>query len=109
MKRNRECVSGIQGGYRFNSPGKEQLVNAVGKEFTHLRSFVRDGPWRLNRPEYRRAHCCCNVASIALVRLMAGLEDQSEFTQIAYFGAEKGGGLAGVEGRDALQLARTSS
>ena len=32
--------------------GKEQLVNAVCKEFTHPRSFVRDGPWRLNRPEY---------------------------------------------------------
>lgn len=50
---------------------------------------------------YLRAHCCNNVASKALVRLMAKLENQSEFTQIAYLGGEKGGGLSTLEGSDA--------
>jgi len=50
---------------------------------------------------YLRAHCCNKVASKALVRLMAKLENQSEFTQIAYLGGEKGGGLSTLEGSDA--------
>src|SRR5258708_39181963 len=37
---------------------------------------------------YRRVHCCNRVASKALVRLMAKLENQSEFTQMAYPGGE---------------------
>jgi len=37
---------------------------------------------------YRRVHCCNRVASKALVRLMAKLEIQSEFTQMAYPGGE---------------------
>ncbi len=37
---------------------------------------------------YRRVHCCNRVASKALVRLMAKLENQSEFTQMAYLGGE---------------------
>jgi len=32
---------------------------------------------------------------------MAKLENQSEFTQIAYLGGEKGGGLSTLEGSDA--------
>jgi hypothetical protein len=39
---------------------------------------------------YRRVHCCIKVASRALVILMAKLEIQSEFTQIAYLGRENG-------------------
>jgi hypothetical protein len=50
---------------------------------------------------YRRVHCCNKVASKALVRLKARLENQSEFTQIAYLGGENGGGTATVEGMDA--------
>ena len=41
---------------------------------------------------YRRAHCCNNVASIAHVRLMFKLKNQSEFTQMEDIGVEKGGG-----------------
>jgi hypothetical protein len=41
------------------------------------------------------------VASKAPVRLMARLENQSKFTQIAYLGGENGGGSATVEGIDA--------
>jgi len=37
---------------------------------------------------YRRVHCCNRVASKALVILMAKLEIQSEFTQMAYLGGE---------------------
>src|SRR5216684_6889384 len=37
---------------------------------------------------YRRVHCCNRVASKALVRLMAKLENQSKFTQMAYLGGE---------------------
>ena len=50
---------------------------------------------------YRRVHCCNRVASKALVRLMAKLENQSEFTQIAYLGGENGGALTTVEEMDA--------
>ena len=50
---------------------------------------------------YRRVHCWNMVASKAPVRLMARLENQSKFTQIAYLGGENGGGSATVEGIDA--------
>ena len=59
---------------------------------------------------YRRAHCCNIVASRAHVRLIAKLRNQSELTQIAYFGGEKGGGLAGmarIDERDTLGSARS--
>jgi hypothetical protein len=39
---------------------------------------------------YRRVHCCIRVARRALVMLIAKLEIQSEFTQIAYLGGENG-------------------
>src|SRR5712671_6058259 len=47
---------------------------------------------------YRRAHWCKDVARRAQVRLIDKLRNQSEFTQIAYLGGEKGGGLATEEG-----------
>jgi len=50
---------------------------------------------------YRRVHCCNRVASKALVWLMARLENQSEFTQIAYLGGENDGGSATVGEMDA--------
>jgi hypothetical protein len=50
---------------------------------------------------YRRAHCCNRVASKALVRLMAKLENHSEFTKTEYPGGENGGGLTTVEEMDA--------
>ena len=57
------------------------------------------------------AHSSCNVASIAHVRLMEKLKNQSEFTQTAILDGENGGGLAEAEGivapRDALELARS--
>ena len=59
---------------------------------------------------YRRAHCCNNVASRAHVRLIAKLRNHKELTQIAYFGGEKGGGLAGVariDERDTFGSARS--
>ena len=59
---------------------------------------------------YRRAHCCSNVASRAHVRLITKLSDQSELTKTADFGAEKGGGCAGVariDVRDTFGLARS--
>ena len=48
----------------------------------------------------RRAHCCNKVASKALVRLMTKLKNQSEFTQTACPGGEKGGGVTKLEGTD---------
>jgi hypothetical protein len=42
---------------------------------------------------YRRDHCCRDVANSAHVRLMTKLKNQSEFTQMAYFGGVNGGGL----------------
>jgi hypothetical protein len=53
---------------------------------------------------YRRAHCCNNVASRALVRLIAKLRNQSELTQTADFGGVNGGGLAGVARIDARDM-----
>ena len=44
---------------------------------------------------YRRAHCCNSVASVAHVRLITKLKNQSAFVQTAYNGGEK----AGVEPR----------
>jgi hypothetical protein len=41
---------------------------------------------------YRRAQYCNNVASIAHVRLMFKLKNQSEITQMEDMGGEKGGG-----------------
>jgi hypothetical protein len=38
---------------------------------------------------------------------MVKLKNQSELTQIAYVGAEKGGGVAGVGGGDALEATET--
>jgi hypothetical protein len=49
---------------------------------------------------YRRVHCCIRVASKALVRLMAKLEIQSAFTQIANLGGENGGGETTAEEMD---------
>src|SRR5258708_38951702 len=37
---------------------------------------------------YRRVHCCNRGASKALVMLMVKLENQREFTQMAYLGGE---------------------
>ena len=54
---------------------------------------------------YRRAHCCNDVSSMAHVRLITRLRNQSMFTQTAYLGGEKAGGETneeGVDGRDAL-------
>jgi hypothetical protein len=56
---------------------------------------------------YRSAHCSCNVASIAHVRLIDKLKNQSEFTQTAVFSGVNGGGLTGMEGVIVpLELAR---
>src|SRR6266851_599980 len=50
---------------------------------------------------YRRAHCCTDVASMAHVRLITKLKNQSEFTKIAYVGGEKVGWVT-TDGRDTL-------
>lgn len=42
---------------------------------------------------YRRVHWCSNVANRAEVRLMARLKNHREFTQTAYSGGEKAGGV----------------
>jgi hypothetical protein len=39
---------------------------------------------------YRRAHCCSDVARRAHVRLITKLRNQSELTQTAWLGGEKG-------------------
>jgi len=50
---------------------------------------------------YRRAHCCTNVAAVALVRLRTKLKNQSALTQITYLGGENAGGAAKEDGIDA--------
>ena len=60
---------------------------------------------------YRCAQCFPSVATVAPVRLIAKLRNQSELTQIAYFGGENAGGLAKLDGivgtPDKLALAKT--
>jgi hypothetical protein len=49
---------------------------------------------------YRCAQCRIDVASVALVRLISKLKNQSEFTQIAYRGGENTGGEVKGDGVD---------
>src|SRR5260221_11481123 len=63
-----------------------------------LARFSGEYSFFLVTPIYLSTQRCSNVANVAPERLMNRANNQSEFTQMAYLGGEKGGGLANVDG-----------